>query len=56
MTMDFIKILHVPMLVLVNLFIKKSFVFFRGSAFTNVMCLFQDNAFNIPSLAFSHIM
>jgi len=39
-----------------HLFIKKSFVFFKGFASTNVVCLFQDNVFNTPSLAFSHIM
>jgi hypothetical protein len=52
--MDFVRILHVSMLVLI-LPIKKSFVFFKRSRFTNVMCLFQDNAFNTPFLAFSHI-
>jgi hypothetical protein len=43
------------MLVLVNLSVKKSFVFFRAAS-TSVMCLIQENAFNTPSPAFSHVM
>jgi hypothetical protein len=56
MTVNSVRVLHVSMLVLVNLSVKKCFVFFGGSASTSVMCLSQENAFNTPSPAFSHVM